>query len=497
MIAALSLCGLMTACGSDDDPQPEPIRIPNQTVEFPQQGGTQDVVVFSAGKPTVKPDADWVTASFATVDGAGPNGYAIRLTAASNESEAERSTLVRISCGLNFASVKVIQAGTVATEPDPDPEPEPTGDYIEPVKSGMEHSAMEIAKAMKVGFNVGNTLEAIGGETAWGNPMLTQDLFNAVKAAGFDAVRIPVAWNEHAKDGVIDAAWMDRVQQVVDYAMSANLYAVVNIHWDGGWLETKGFDGTGDEEKINELQAAYWKQIALRFRGYDEHLLFAGCNEPNADNAAKMKKLARYEQTFVDAVRATGGRNHWRTLIVQGPNTDVNKTQELFGAMPTDVVEGRMMAEVHYYDPYQFCLMEKDEDWGNTFWFWGKDNKAAATELGLADRWSTWGDEAYVASQMAKMKKKFVDAGYPVIIGEFGALTDWSGKLADNEKGLELHRKSRYDHNFCVAKEAINAGCVPFLWDTGAAISRSTGKVSCDWLAPAVIAGAAAASYPY
>lgn len=376
--------------------------------------------------------------------------------------------------------------------------PNPAGEvagYIPPDSTGMQTDVFALARRMDTGFNIGNTLECPGGENAWGNPDITPELLRAVRDAGFGAVRLPVAWNDHATDGIIDVRWLDRVRQVVDYAMDAGLIAIINCHWDGGWLENS--IPNGYSAKVDALQRSYWHQIAVRFRDYDERLIFAGCNEPNVDNATQMKTLARYEQTFVDAVRATGGRNSYRVLAIQGPSTDINKTVSYFSAMPKDVVEGRLMAEVHYYDPYQFTLMGVDESWGKCFYFWGDANKAAATKLGMSDRWSTWGGDSDLRKQMAKMKTKFVDKGIPVILGEYGALMERDKELAGNPEAMELNRKSIADFHESVAREAKKAGIVAFLWDTGAAIDRRTCELKSETLVPAVLRGASSASFPY
>src|SRR4030043_227920 len=98
-------------------------------------------------------------------------------------------------------------------------------------------TAQQIASQMKIGWNLGNTLEAICGENAWGNPNTSQRLIDSVKAAGYDAVRLPCAWDCHTANGVIDPAWIARVKEVVDYCINDSMYVVLNIHWDGGWLE--------------------------------------------------------------------------------------------------------------------------------------------------------------------------------------------------------------------------------------------------------------------
>jgi aryl-phospho-beta-D-glucosidase BglC (GH1 family) len=193
-----------------------------------------------------------------------------------------------------------------------------------------------------------------------------------VKAAGFNTVRLPCAWDsylENRSTAKIRASWLARVKEVIDYCYKNNMYVILNIHWDGGWLENNVT--TAKQAENNAKQKAIWQQIAMHLREYDDHLLFAGTNEPNVDNAAQMTVLYSYLQTFIDAVRQTGGRNAYRTLVVQGPSTDIAKTNQLMTRMPNDDVPNRLMAEVHYYTPWNFCGMDKDETWGKMFYYWG------------------------------------------------------------------------------------------------------------------------------
>jgi len=350
-------------------------------------------------------------------------------------------------------------------------------------------TAKQTADAMTIGWNLGNTLEAIGGETAWGNPMTTQDLINKVKAAGFNTVRLPVAWDIHANQntGVIDAAWMARVKQVVDYCMNADVYVILNIHWDNGWLEEHCTQDA--KTAVNAKQKNYWTQIATTFKNYDGHVLFASANEPNVDDATQMAVLLSYHQTFIDAVRATGGNNASRSLIVQGPRTDIEKTNSLMNTMPTDKIANRLMVEIHYYTPYQFTLMTADADWGKQFYYWGKDNHSTTD----ASHNPTWGEEADVDKFFQMMKTKFVDKGYPVIMGEIGAMK--RNTLAGS--ALTLHLKSREFYYEYVTKSALCHGILPVFWDTGALndnnmtlFNRNTGAVVDQGTLNAVMRGA-------
>ena len=220
-------------------------------------------------------------------------------------------------------------------------------------------TAPQVAAQINAGWNLGNTLEAQCGETAWGNPVASQQLINAVKAAGFNAIRIPGGWDCHANQTTfaIDAAWMARVKQVVDYAYSQNMYVILNIHWDDGWLEAN--PTFAFQTAVNQKQQAFWTQIANTFKAYDQHLLFAGTNEVHADyntpTAENNTVQQSYNQTFVNAVRATGGNNASRTLVVQTYNTNISHGLNFFN-MPTDTIASRLIVEVHYYDPYDFTL---------------------------------------------------------------------------------------------------------------------------------------------
>ena len=331
-------------------------------------------------------------------------------------------------------------------------------------------TAQHIATKMGVGWNLGNTLEAICGENAWGAGHTSQQLIDSVKAAGFNTVRIPVSWFCHSDTvtSVIDKEWIARVKEVADYCIKDDMYVILNMHWDKGWLENRV--NKANQGIVNKRQRAYWTQIANYFKDYDEHMLFAGTNEPNAHDSIQMSVLMTYHQTFVDAVRATGDNNSSRTLIIQGPATDVEDTYKLMKTMPKDKIADRLMAEVHYYTPYQFCLMENDADWGKKFYYWGKDNHSA-TEI---TRNASWGEENDVDKNFGKMKAQFVDKGIPVIIGEFGAGKRKLSQPSDqalNNASVE----SYYRH---VVKSAVSKGLIPICWDVpGWLFNRSTGAI--------------------
>jgi len=352
--------------------------------------------------------------------------------------------------------------------------------------TGMESTAAQIASNIKIGFNIGNTLEAIGGksETYWGNPKITKEFVAFVKQTGFSAVRLPVSWDQYANQTTaeIDPAWLNRVKEVVQYCVDNNLYVIVNIHWDGGWLENNVVPAK--QEQNNAKQRAFWEQIATQLRDFDERVLFASANEPNVETADQMSVLLAYHQIFIDTVRATGGKNAQRVLIVQGPSTDIEKTNTLMTSMPSDSVANRMMAEIHFYSPWNYTGMTKDESWGNQFFYWGKGFHSTTDTAHNPP----WGADDYVDLQFKSMKTKFVDKGIPVIMGEFGTGVRKNLTGAD----LQLHLDGRAYYLNYVTKQAIANGMVPFFWDIGELLDRANNKVLDQQAFDALMNGATA-----
>jgi endoglucanase len=309
-------------------------------------------------------------------------------------------------------------------------------------------TSLQLSEQMAPGWNVGNSLEAIGGETNWGNPMVTQALMNAVKAAGFKSVRIPVSWAQYADaNDTISPAWMARVTEVVNYARSAGLYAIINIHWDGGWMQPT----YAQQAYVNGRLTRFWTQIANNFRNHDDYLLFAGTNEVMVDGDYGTPTVEYYtvqnsfNQTFVDAVRATGGNNATRHLVVQGYNTNIDHAYN-FAAIPADPAANRLMMEVHYYDPFNFTIND-----ASSIWQWG----AIATDPNATE---TWANEPYVDAQFQKMKTRFIDNGVPVIMGEYGAI------LRTEYDSAGTYR--RYWDQY-ITESAHQRGLVPMYWDNG------------------------------
>jgi endoglucanase len=329
-------------------------------------------------------------------------------------------------------------------------------------------TATELAGNIQLGLNIGNTLEAIGGETWWGNPMITQGLIDKAKASGFSAIRLPCSWDQYSDESTaeIEASWLDRVKQVVQYCINADLYVLLNIHWDGGWLEKNVTPEQKDA--VADKQRAFWEQIATHMRDFDHRLMFASANEPNCDTAEQMAVLYDYHQTFIDAVRATGGRNAYRVLVLQLPNTNMDLSKTLWTHMPTDTVANRLMVEPHFYSPPNFCILSEDADWGKMFYYWGSGFHSTIEP----DRNATWGEEETVDEHMALANEMFVSKGIPVLLGEYGA------PRRTTPLDLNLHLASRAYWMKYVTQKALENGILPFLWDTGDLINRQTYAVN-------------------
>ena len=334
--------------------------------------------------------------------------------------------------------------------------------------TGMS-TAVQLAAKFKLGWNIGNTLEAPNSETGWGNPQITESYIKFVKQQGFTAIRLPCAWNwSHLIDentAKIDPAWLNRVKEIVGYCVNNDMYVMLNIHWDGGWLENN--ITKQKQDSVGAKQKAFWEQIATAMRDFDEHLMFASANEPHADDATAMEILGSHHQTFVNAVRSTGGRNSHRVLIVQGPNTNSELTYNIMNTLPADPTANRLMVEVHNYLPSQFCFLEEDVSWGKMAYYWGKGYHSAIEP----DRNATYGEEEAHIADYNKMKTKFIDKGIPVIMGEYGAYR--RDKSVHIPKDLALHNASVDYWITFTTKEALARGIKPFWWDIGAALDRS------------------------
>jgi len=382
--------------------------------------------------------------------------------------------------------------------------------------SSRAQTALDIARQMVPGWNLGNTLEAgpcplisndVNWETGWQSVKTTQQIIDYVARQGFRSVRIPCAWDIHADAShTIHAAWMERVKEVVDYCINAGLYVVLNDHWDNGWVETSFGDVSEPTVSRNcETMRKLWTQIATAFADYDNHLLFAGLNEPQAREAQQVAALKRYEQAFVQAVRQSGGHNASRFLVLQAPCTDIDLSDQY------DVTEecraagdNRIMLEIHFYAPFAFthCRFGGDfaEDsaqpgqWNWPAYYWGSANHVEGSQHN-----PVYGEETFINQQMRKLRKRYCNQGIPVIMGEFGAL--W--RTMPTGESQQQHDASVYDWYYTVCRYAVRNGVVPMAWDTNnvsrptmAIIDRARRSVFSTLALNGIIQGVADATWP-
>ena len=328
-------------------------------------------------------------------------------------------------------------------------------------------TSQQLVEDMTFGWNLGNTLDVCQAdrdgdgkinehveagekvdETLWGNPKATKELFTSLKKNGVNAVRIPVTWRDHIdSNGNIDREWMDRVQQVVDYAYSQGMYVIINVHHDGGGDPKFGAWIIEESQKdYNTFLKKYkniWKQIAERFKNYSDYLIFESMNEVGFDTLYNKNKADAYNlinkinQDFVDIIRATGGNNAKRHLLIAGYYTDIERTCDSLYKMPDDKA-GRCILSVHYYTPWDFCTCDRKHTWG------------------------TNSEVRQMETLIGKMKKNFVDKGIPVIIGEYAASgSDLSSCIFFIEK---------------LNKLCSDYGIATFIWDSGSQVNRKTYK---------------------
>ncbi len=361
----------------------------------------------------------------------------------------------------------------------------------------MGLSAMELAHYMAPGVNLGNTMEAcdythlftnkagLGSETSWQSDKTTESYIMSLKKQGFNSLRIPCSWVAgHLIDKenmTIDPAWVKRIQEIVDYCMKAGMLVLINEHWDGGWMEHDAFTDQADVTACKEKYRKLWVNISRAFKKYDERLLFGALNEPGVGGASPLVKgqllptdskefadrLLDYEQVFIDAVRSTGGKNTKRVLIVQAPKTEIDLAEkESFDITRLkDKVKNRLMAEVHFYDPYTFTLMSEDADWGKVALYW--KGHAPVDDGGRTVNTIWYNNQSvdayhHITNQMMKMKKKFVDQGIPVVIGEYGANRKDATLYGGNQ---QKHDESMMAWYGAVTSEMMKAGLIPYVWD--------------------------------
>lgn len=466
VLAVILLAALSCGGNADPDPVPTPsaptsITLSTHSFNAAQAGETLSLDITAPNRPKlVLPN--WITLK----DGTYQNyKITVGLTVSANDTYQPREATVTVSAaGASDVTFKVSQPGK---EPEPTP-PDP---------SEGDNDAWKMAKKLGLGWNMGNHFDAFYNgswagekegypdEEAWGASKATQTTFDAVKAAGFTSVRIPVSWLKMigpAPEYKIDETWLNRVYEVAQYAHNAGLTAIVNTHHDENhgvnndyqWLDIKNAS-TNDalNQQIKEEIRAVWTQIANRFKDCGDWLILESFNELNdggwgwsdafRNNPTKQCNiLNEWNQVFVDAVRATGGNNATRWLGV--PTYAANPEFEKYATLPTDPA-GKLMLAVHFYDPSDYTIGDAQwSDWGHT---------------GDAGKKASGGDEDHVRSVFGNLMTKYVDKNIPVYVGEFGC----SMRSKSNTRAWKFYL---YYLEY-VVKAAKTYGLPCYLWDNG------------------------------
>ena len=362
--------------------------------------------------------------------------------------------------------------------------PPPIGSYVPNTPDAVHNIPLEAMsgktafeyfrdEGLTVGWNLGNTLDAwnsgrSGEDVNWGNPRANQAIFNGVKEAGFNIVRIPVTWKGHigpAPDYLINESYFRRVAEVVTYAKNAGFKAVIiNIHHDGstessgrdnGWLSVN--TARKDVEGYNKVTfqfARVWQQIAAFFKNYGDYLIFEGFNELHdggwgwsgeSQQRPQYAIINEWNQFFTNIVRESGGNNAERYLLFNGYSAAPKHTIANYFVLPVDTVPGRQLVSFHYYDPHEFGILG-DQNGGQSDW--GSD-----------------ADKEKTAKDFAPFKARFIDKNIPVILGESGAVRQLYP--ADREKE-DRARRARLDYISHVYGKAKEYALIPVYWDNGA-----------------------------
>jgi len=389
---------------------------------------------------------------------------AIQLTAPENTSGISRSVLLQvISANDQSRRITVLQAPVIFASYNTSP--------IAPDATGMSSTAMQINANIKMGMNIWNTMETPYGETGWGNPLITQSLIDTLKEAGFNAIRIPCQyWVSHANHatGEIDAAWLNRIKEVIQYCVNDGMYVLLNDHHDG-FMDCRA---TGAKlDTVKAIQKAIWEQVATKLRDFDEHVMFASSNEPDATDLTSSTNLHSFHQIFIDAVRSTGGKNAYRTLVLQAPSTSLDLANYFapgaIPGMPYDAVPDKLMLEFHWYSPPNFCILGDDASWGKEWRYWGADLHSLTDTLHNSNPDF---EEDYMERNMQWAKTSFVDKNIPVLIGEFGVEYHADNCPTPADSILSLTSTAHFFGH--IVRSARANGLSAFLW--AGVINRQT-----------------------
>lgn len=339
--------------------------------------------------------------------------------------------------------------------------------YVSEVNDGIRDiSSMELMKELKIGWSLGNCLDATGAEdltseTSWGNPAATKEMITKVKDGGFNVVRIPVSWGNHMdENNTVDEAWMNRVQEVVDYAYNQDMFVILNIHhedWHDPYYDT--------EAAVTEKLTALWTQIGTRFADYGERLIFEGLNEPrkrntglewNGGDKEGHEVVNHFNAAFVSTIRGLGGNNAKRHLML--PTYAASSTRTAINDFVMPEGDDKLIVSVHAYLPYAFALGE---------------------DINAREFTPNEGSAAEILDFMDSLKTCFIDKNIPVIIGEFGARNKANNAI-----------RAEWATYYVSKAHEIGVPCV--LWDNNAFTGTGENfgmldRQACDWRYPEIV----------
>lgn len=387
---------------------------------------------WSASVPEA--DAEWLSITphegpgWAYTDSlkSNTNNY-IKVSVTSNN-EAARTSAITITCGDSVKIINVTQKGVDKDKGDP---------FL---------TAWEVRDMLKMGYNLGNTLESnpqgdwwnpVGKtvkdyETAWGQPQVTKEQIDSIVAKGFNIIRVPVTWAPHMDaNNQIDPQWMARVKEVVDYVMADSCFCIINVMHDTGASDAWLYADMDQYPEQTKKYQVIWKQIAETFKDYGDHLIFESFNEildkdyswtAPAPGSGAYTAINKLQQDFVNTVRATGGNNEWRNLAITTYAATGNMNNANHGdplaelQLPNDVHPSHLYLTIHSYDPYNFCNHNA-----------GKNADGSAYDYNI----NVWDSqcEQEVATVVSRVDARAHALGIPYIFGEFGAID--AGKSMD------------------------------------------------------------------
>ena len=332
-----------------------------------------------------------------------------------------------------------------------------------PIEVGVMRniSAMELVADMKPGWNVGNSLDAEGpSETYWGNPRITKSLIDALKDKGFGTLRVPVTWRFHTGEAPnyrIEQSWLNRVEEVVNYGLDNDMYVIINIHHDEEWI----IPTYAEAEAVKDRLEKTWTQIANHFKDYSDYLIFETLNEPRYEGQPEewtgtpewKDVVNQYHKTALDAIRATGGNNSVRHIMISSYAASQGAIDDL--VIPNN--DERTIVSLHNYFPFDFSLSGNDTSWG------------------------TQNDKDEMDGTFDHIYNTFIVNNTPVIMGEWGNLNHNSTNTAD-----------RLAHASYYANGLVSRQILPIWWDNGnneeyALIDRQTLEWNFPDIADAII----------